>query len=140
MHTQSESPEPEPLGEQLCTSCAAPNEPSADFCAKCGAPISWYSKMGPFESIFAQGFILREAAGRPRRLIVVLGIWLLFLPQAIGGLFFISMGGSPLFLYGSAISLVAIAIIGRTTWNYINEKSNKPTADQTDSELDAQAG
>ncbi len=93
--------------------------------------------MGPFESIFAQGFIYREAAQRPRRLIVVLGIWLIFLPQAFTVLAFINMGALwPLF--GGGISLIAIAIIWRTTSNYLIQKSNTANGDQTKFESDAQ--
>lgn len=136
---ESESPEPERQAEQLCTSCAAPNEPTADFCRKCGAPISWYSKIGPFESIFAQGFIWREAAQRPRRLIVVVGIWLIFLPQAFAGLFGIHAGGTFPILFGSGGFLISIAIILKTTWNYLSQKPNKADGDQTESESDAQA-
>jgi hypothetical protein len=134
MDTQLELPEPQ--ARQLCTSCAAPNRPNADFCVKCGAPISWYSKIGPFESIFAQGFILREATGRPRRLIVVLGIWLIFLPQLFAGLVFIQVAGPFSPLFGSGPALISIVIIWRTTRNYLSEKSNKLAADQTDSEAD----
>lgn len=128
-----------PQVRQLCTSCAAPNEPSADFCVKCGAPISWYSKIGPFESIFAQGFILREAAWQPRRLIVVVGIWLIFLPQAFAGLVGIHVGGTFPILFGSGGFLISIAIILKTTWNYLDQKPAKPDGDQTDSETNSNA-
>jgi ribosomal protein L40E len=114
---------PESEGKQLCKSCAALNEPDADFCMKCGAPLSAYSTMGPFEMIFAQGFIYREAAERPRRFIVVLGIWLIFLPQAIGGV--VMIGSDPgLFweIMGGAIIFISLAIIGRTTSNYLAER------------------
>src|SRR5580692_10018353 len=128
METESQSPEPQP--QQLCTSCGAPNPPSADFCVKCGAPISWYSKMGPFESIAARGFIWREAAERPRRLIVVVGMWLIFLPMAGTGLVFMQFGGTLWFLSGCGIILIPLAIIARTTWNYLSGKLNKPVTDK----------
>lgn len=109
----------EPEGKQLCRSCAALNEPAADFCVKCGAPISWYSTIGPFESIFAQGFVYREAAERPRRFIVVLGIWLIFLPPIIAGLVIMSNSDGLLWdAMGAGMILIALGIISRTTWNY----------------------
>lgn len=125
---------------QLCTSCGSPNEPSADFCVKCGAPVSWYSKMGPFESIAARGFIWREAAERPRRLIVVLGMWLIFLPMAGAGLMYMRLGGALWSLLGGGAFLMSIAIILRTTWNYLSGKVNKPATDRTNSEPDANTG
>ena len=81
----------EPREEQLCTSCAAPNEPTADFCVKCGAPLSSFSMIAPFERLFAEGFIYRQAADRPRSLITVLGIWFIFGMMASGGLIFMIM-------------------------------------------------
>ena len=116
-------PTPESGDKQLCKSCAALNEPGADFCVKCGCPLSSYSTMGPFEVVFAQGFIYREAAERPRRFIAVLGIWLIFLPQALVGFGFMQSRDS-LFseLMGGAASFIAIGIIGRTTANYFSKR------------------
>lgn len=111
---------PESGGKQLCKNCAALNEPGADFCAKCGAPLSAYATMGPFEAVFAQGFIYREAAERPRRFIAVLGIWLIFLPQALAGLGMIcSREGLYWHLFGGGLIFLALGIIGRTTLNYV---------------------
>lgn len=110
-------------GKQLCRSCTIPNETNAHFCVKCGAPLSSYATMGPWETILAQGFIYREAAERPRRFIVVLGIWLIFLPQAFGGSAFILVGSS---IFGELIAgvlvFISVGIIGRTTWNYFSTK------------------
>jgi hypothetical protein len=64
--------------KQLCTACLFPNEPFAHFCTKCGAPISSYVAIAPFESAFAQGYVFRQAAERPRSLVVLVGIWLIF--------------------------------------------------------------
>src|SRR5207249_693822 len=69
----------------LCTSCMAPNEPSAHFCASCGSPMSPYAATGPFESVLAEGHVYRQAAERPRSIIVVLGIWLTFGMIAVAG-------------------------------------------------------
>ncbi|HTV39834.1 MAG TPA: zinc ribbon domain-containing protein [Candidatus Sulfotelmatobacter sp.] len=114
---------PESEGKQLCKSCAALNEPDADFCVKCGAPLSAYSTMGPFETIFAAGFIYREAAERPRRFIAVLGIWLIFLPQAFTGFMIIgTVHALYLDLIGGGLIFISVGIIGRTTLNYFAAK------------------
>jgi zinc-ribbon domain len=125
-------PASEPEGKPLCRSCAAPNEPNADFCAKCGAPLSWYFTIGPFESIFAQGFVYREAAERPRRFIVVAGIWLIFLPQVLVGIGMLVFNpGFGWNLVATGLILISIAIIGRSTWNYISQK-RQPSAQEQD--------
>jgi hypothetical protein len=116
------SPKSKSEGKQLCKSCAALNEPEADFCIKCGAPLSAYSTMGPYETIFAQGFIYREAAQRPRRFIVVLGIWLIFLPQAVTGFMMIGSGSLVWAIIGGAMIFVSLGIIGRTTSNFLVAK------------------
>ena len=108
-------------GKHLCKSCAALNYPDADFCVKCGAPLSPYSTVGPFESIFAQGFVYRKAAENPRRFIVVLGIWLLFLPGLLG-VVIIGNSGALFDVAGGGLALLSLGIIARTTWNYLATK------------------
>ncbi|HEY1663957.1 MAG TPA: zinc ribbon domain-containing protein [Verrucomicrobiae bacterium] len=118
---------PEPQEEQLCTSCAAPNEPSAHFCAKCGAPLSSYATFAPFERLFAEGFIYRQAAERPRRLITVLGIWFIFGLFGLGGLVIMiiaSSAGAGLATvvcvgFGAALLVVSLVMIWKTTRNYL---------------------
>ena len=70
---------PEPVSV-LCPHCAASNLPAADFCARCGAPLSVIASTDPLRSTLSEGFLYREATrGAPKRIVVV-GIWLLFLP------------------------------------------------------------
>ena len=100
--------------------CMAPNEPSAHFCTKCGAPLSSYASTGPFESLFAEGAVYRQAAGRPRKLIVVLGVWLIFIPMMLSGLAILNAGfGFFGALGGVAIIAVSGAMIWKTTRNYL---------------------
>jgi len=80
--------------KQLCTSCTIPNEVNANFCVNCGAPLSSYANIAPFERLFSEGFIYRQAAQNPRKLIVVLGVWLIFGVVGMGGLIIIGLGQS----------------------------------------------
>ncbi len=121
-------PEEKPLesgeGEEkaLCASCMAPNEPSTHFCAKCGAPMSPYAATGPFESLFAEGHVCRQAAEKPRSLIVVLGIWLLFGMTAVGGatmLFLRQETGIQSVVLGAFLLPVSLLMIWKTTRNYL---------------------
>ncbi len=64
----------------LCPHCAASNLPLADFCARCGAPLSVMASTDPLRSTLSEGFLYREAVhGAPKR-IVVAGVWMIFLP------------------------------------------------------------
>ncbi|MFO1476895.1 MAG: zinc ribbon domain-containing protein [Verrucomicrobiota bacterium] len=113
--------------QQLCVSCMAPNEPEAHFCVQCGAPLSSYASTGPFESLFAEGSVYRKAAERPQKLIVVLGIWVLFGLTGLGGAMIIVISLSRRrigedwygILTGAAFIAVSVAMIFRTTANYI---------------------
>src|SRR5262245_49399102 len=108
----------------LCTACLAPNDQQAHFCAKCGAPMSSYAATGPFESVFAEGHVYRQAAEKPRRFVVVLGVWMLFGLMALGGVIMAIDGrelGFPFILLGSLMLSVSVAMIWKTTRNYLSQ-------------------
>ena len=83
---------PDPDERVLCGSCMTPNHPAAGFCEQCGKPLGFLSCMGPFERIWAQGWVYRQLTfGRVGRLHVI-GAFLLFLPPVVGSvaiLFFV---------------------------------------------------
>jgi len=124
------SPEPENSSQpaadggekQLCVSCMAPNEPSAHFCIKCGAPLSSYASTGPLESVFAEGAVYRQAAERPRSLIVVLGVWLIFGMMGLAGLVILAMGrdmGIGYTAFGAFMLAISVVLIWKSTRNYL---------------------
>jgi hypothetical protein len=118
----SETPQDSPgLDEkQLCISCLAPNDPSAHFCAKCRAPLSSYASTGPVEHLFAEGTVYRQAAQRPRKFIVVLGVWLIFCPMILICLSIVGMvqeGSLALRIFISLISFAFIAICALMIWS-----------------------
>ena len=107
--------------KQLCLSCMFPNEPGAHFCAECGAPLTSYAATGPFESIFAEGHVYRQAAERPRSFIVVLGIWMIFGALALTGTMMIAGGresGLGWIVVGTFLLLLSLVMIAKTTRNY----------------------
>jgi hypothetical protein len=119
---------------ELCPHCIAQNTPGRNFCRDCGSPLSPYAAICPWERIFAEGHIYRTAAERPHRFIVLLGIWLIFGPMTLVGVF-LAAGMrtrpglfSPNDLAGwlLALSLVvlSISIIFKTTRNYIRMRTN----------------
>ena len=116
---------PEADEKQLCVSCLASNDPAAHFCIKCGAPLSSYASTGPFESLFAEGSVYRQAAERPQKLVVVLGVWLIFGIMALVGVVFIAKfqnEGLEYVITGTLILLVSLAMILKTTRNYLARK------------------
>lgn len=115
----------QPDAQPLCMSCLFPNHPADHFCAKCGAPLTSYAATAPFESAFAKGHAYRQATEKPRRLIVVLGMWMIFGPIAGGGITMIVLSaGDPLqTIIGLGMSALSGAIIAKTTWNYCVRKA-----------------
>lgn len=114
----------------------APNEPSAHFCVKCGAPLSSYASTAPFESRFAIGSLLRRATERPRSFFVVLGMWMVCVSMAVAGIMLVSRGrdrGLPKGLYflaiGALLLAVSLAMAMKTTRNYFAKRDDDKTGD-----------
>ena len=116
--------------KQLCVSCLAPNDPTAHFCVKCAAPLSSYASTGPFERLFAEGAIYRQAAQRPRSLVVVLGVWLIFGAMAAAGVLSFLTSWESSFLVAilcAGILSLSVVMIWKTTRNYMlrNHREHK---------------
>jgi hypothetical protein len=135
MSSEPETPSPgssEVAEKQLCVSCMFPNEPEAHFCAKCGAPMTSYASTGPFESVFAEGAVYRQAAERPRSLIVVLGIWIIFGAFGLTGLVLVAVGrdsGLGYVLVGALLIALAVVMIAKTTRNYFTGRKSDEKRD-----------
>lgn len=134
-----ETPQPpeESYGKKLCPGCLVPNDPAANFCAKCGAPLTPYAAIGPFENIQAQGYVYRRAAEQPGSLIVVIGIWAIFGMLFLSGLAFtiVSHQSNHKVNFGSAIIAASLTVISpimiwKTTRNYFAGK--KPDSQSED--------
>ncbi len=120
-----------PEGEEkpLCCRCMFPNENSENFCANCGAPLSWFSTIGPFESAYSEGYLIRMATENPHSLLVLIGVWLIFFPLLFIGLGLIfSKDLRELWnpVLGVIIFLLSGAILYKITRNYFKSvKINK---------------
>ena len=114
--------EAEPDEEIVCPSCLSSNATRAVFCTGCGAPLGLISTIDPFQSTQAEGFAYRSAVdGAPSR-VVLIGMWLIFAPPAIGLLAALAMSAmddlweNAAFLPFGAVSPI---ILYRTTKNYL---------------------
>lgn len=122
MSLQPHQDSPESAEKQLCISCMTPNDSSAHFCVKCGAPLTSYASTGPFESLFAEGSVYRSAAERPQKLVVVLGVWLIFGIMALASIFLILIGrdnGFAYLVFGAFLLPISVMMIWKTTQNYL---------------------
>ena len=129
---QTPEPPADSNEKQLCVSCMFPNEPEAHFCAKCGAPLTPYAATGPFESIFAEGHVYRQAAERPRSFIVVAGIWIIFGAFGLTGVVLVAVGRDSGFGYvavGALLIALAVVMIAKTTRNYFTGRKSDENRD-----------
>jgi len=113
---------------ELCRTCLEPNEPGATFCKDCGAPLSGYAATGPFESLLAEGHAYRQAVEHPQKLVVFLGMWMIFgFMGCVGAFMFVLNLGqyeSRWFgIMGLVMFGIGIAILWRTTRNYFRIRS-----------------
>lgn len=89
-----------------------------------------YAATGPFESVLAEGHVYRQAAEKPRSLIVVVGIWLVFGMTALAGAVMLVIGRAgdiEALIAGAFFLPVSVLMIWKTTRNYLARKAtNEP--------------
>jgi hypothetical protein len=64
----------------LCPSCAYPVPVTDVFCRKCNSPIGLLTSPDPIQQAHMEGFVYAKALDRRPKLVVVIGVWLLFFP------------------------------------------------------------
>jgi hypothetical protein len=109
-------------GMPLCISCMTPNDPMRNFCEKCGAPLQSLGAMGPFEGIWGEGFVYRQATEKPRSLVIVLGVWLIFGTYAMGSVATLLSGwlnSAEERLFSAFWLFISVMMIWRTTLGYL---------------------
>ncbi len=111
-----------------CPSCLAVNRPSEAFCHKCGAPIGAVATLDPLHVIRAESHLYRKALEGKPKLIVLIGVWLLFLPMLLvclpGAIYLLATHESSAefvaFWFGIILSVVSAVMLYRTTKNYFS--------------------
>jgi hypothetical protein len=129
-----------PESRSVCPSCGALIGVNEVFCPSCQAPISLLANTDPLQRIYTEGLIYSKAVeGRPK-LVVVMGIWILFLPVAIlsCGAIVMMLGeaagsGAAGFLFfwvAVFIAIFSIVMLFRVTRNYL--RGVPPPGDKLD--------
>ncbi len=111
----------------ICMSCMAPNDKSDDFCQNCRASLATTSTLDPLQTIQNEGSLWRKATSERPKFIVVLGMWVLFLPWIVGTIvieasIIINWDGfsSLIFFWiGVALFLIALNMLFTVTKNYL---------------------
>jgi len=131
---------PADMGQPLCPNCLAPNDPHAYFCFQCSTPLTSHAEIDPIARIYATGDTWRKAKNRPTKLIIVLGMWLIFVPSIFVGIVFLYsvVMGEPLvdrslIFIRLPVTLVGVVLLGAILWKTtINYLRSKPTSSADD--------
>jgi len=78
---------------RLCTACGRPHDGQTELCPHCGAPLTAFASSDWVLGIQARGFAASQATRKPRKLIVVIGMWMWLFPMLFFGLF-LGFGGA----------------------------------------------
>ena len=110
-----------------CLSCLAPNERSAEVCKSCGEPLDATSNLDPMKAIRLEGALFQKAVSSRPKLIVVVGVWIIFVPWLVASgavaissiLYPDGFASIVFFCVGMALSFVAVKIMFTVTHNYV---------------------
>ena len=106
--------------EVVCPHCLHANPPEGAFCVVCGAPIGMVANIDPIQQIRSEGFGYRSATDGPPRLILLIGMWLIFLPMAgISLLGTLEFGTNGFNLLMPFLLVISVGILARVTRNYV---------------------
>ena len=111
----------------ICPACQTVNGEFESLCRNCGSPIGLTSPIDPVSTIQAEGFLFRKALDSPPRTIVLIGIWILFLPMFAVGVYaavytiMFSRGLSNFVFFWAFVGLsyIAFVILYRVTKKYL---------------------
>lgn len=67
----------------VCTACGKPQAEGRHLCEHCGAPLTPFAHTDWLLGVQSRGFAARQATTEPRKLIVVVGMWLWMLPMLV---------------------------------------------------------
>ena len=126
----------------VCFSCMQPNEYGRQFCKFCNAPISQTTSNDPLQIAYGEGLAYRKAIEGKPKLIVVIGVWIIFFPtfvvSALAVLAELIDGhgtmGFVLFWFMFVIAAFCFVMIYRITKKYISmdKYEHNPTAEDFD--------
>ncbi|MBS1794565.1 MAG: hypothetical protein JSS81_11960 [Acidobacteria bacterium] len=121
----------------VCLSCLTPNAPADTECRRCRASLKSGSSLDPLQTIRDEGALFRKAVDGPPKLIVVIGVWVLFGPWILVIIaleyWLIAIGpdlvGVIFMLAGAALFIFAAKMLYSTTSKYLRAKNAPSTGD-----------
>lgn len=112
----------------VCPACGLQIGAANVFCPNCGAPLSLLAHVDPIQSIRTEGLMYAKAIDAKPKFIILVGIWVIFLPVLIGSLMLSGsiiiggigsgMSGFIFFWAGIALAAVSFVMLFKVTRNY----------------------
>lgn len=112
----------------ICISCMKPNDREAAYCINCNTPMNLSNSNDPIQRLSAEGYAYRKAAEMKPNIVVLIGVWLLFLPtfifsslNAIGLILGFAGGGAENFVWFwvcVALSVFSFVMLYKVSKNY----------------------
>lgn len=112
----------------ICISCMKPNDRDAAYCVNCNTPMNLSTSNDPIQRMPAEGYAYRKAAEMKPNIVVLIGVWLLFLPtfifcglSALSLILGFSGGGFEMFVWFWVFLLLAVfsfVMLYKVTKNY----------------------
>ena len=124
----------------LCANCMEENLPEADFCRKCGMPISVFATVDPLKRIYSQGWLYRKTVSDRIPRIAFWGMWLIFLPTLLLTLLMVLRSPRIALRFSGAVAGTVIPavllpvycfLLYRVSKNYIYHRRRSRKADHT---------
>jgi len=111
-------------GVDLCPCCLKEVPYRNNLCPHCGAPVSGIAGLMPWEQVLAEGYIYRQAVEKPRRPVILMGMWMLFFPNLIMAAVMLDVArrgdymGAVDFCTIAFWATISVAALYQTTRNY----------------------
>ncbi len=112
----------------LCSSCGSVLDPASGLCPRCLMPSGDYASLDPMQAARVEGLLISKAVDKRPKPIVVIGIWVMFLPAFIAGLAVAAqvvldgagsgMSGFLFFWIGVGLSIFSLVVLFKVTRNY----------------------
>jgi len=112
----------------VCSSCGSLIPSTVEYCPKCLSPTAAAFNLDPMKVIETEGHLLVRATQGRQKPIVLIGIWILFLPVLLVGLLFavtiisegISSGMANFAFFWGAVGLafIGFTVLYKVTKNY----------------------
>lgn len=144
----------------ICQACGAHHDAGLHLCSKCNAPLTPFASSDWVLGIQTRGFALQKATTEPKKLIVVVGMWLWLGPMLMIGAGMLLFGSTGLYHsigagdssilrpamivcgIGLGITWVAGVILYRTTATYARDRQARrhESADESSDAEDEDRG